>query len=257
MPQRFLRPAIRNSQRWNSVEWLEQSLYIRILTLVDDFGRYDGRASVIHGESFSIWNELHPNKPVTIKDICSALQQLVASQLVEIYEVDGKKVLQVTQWQERIRTGVREKWPAKPILQQVAASCSILLPSSPSLSPSPSPSPITNTPKKVVPAANPEHQAFIQGWVDNFRAAHGFDYSFDGGRDGKAVKALLGMGILRLDLLEIAKQAWERNKVHPRENFYCRQSITIAGFKTCFNQIRSELNGKNGSLETPKVRNAI
>ncbi len=133
MPQRFLRPGITNSERWNSVYWNAQSLFIRLLTLVDDFGRCDGRPPVILGQCFSVWNALHQKESCDLLQLEQMLQQLAASGLVSIYETDDKVVIQISQWQERIREGVKEKWPSNPNpkLQHVAASCSKLLPSSP------------------------------------------------------------------------------------------------------------------------------
>lgn len=89
-----------------------------------------------------------------------------------------------------------------------------------------------------------EHTAFIDGWVQNFKAQFGFDYEFDGGRDGKAVRDLLRMSILRIDLLEIAKKAWLRGS-QPPKSFNCEQASTIHGFRNYFNQIQVEL--KNGN----------
>jgi hypothetical protein len=133
MPQRFLRPGITNSDRWNSVSWRAQSLYIRILTLVDDYGRYDGRPSLIHGVCFSIWNEKHPDQPVTLMQVADDLQQLAANNLILMYDADGKRVIQILQWQERIREGTVSKWPPAQNLQQLTGD--LLLPS-----PTPSPS---------------------------------------------------------------------------------------------------------------------
>lgn len=140
MPQRFLRPGITNSDLWNAVSMECQSFYIRILTLVDDYGRHDGRPAVLAGQCFAVWNAMHPDKSINLQQVEQMLQQLAATFLIELYEVGGKKILQVTQWQERIRDGVKQKWPAKGDLQQVAASCSKLLPSSPPPSPSSTPS---------------------------------------------------------------------------------------------------------------------
>lgn len=103
------------------------------------------------------------------------------------------------------------------------------------------------TVQKTTPPSS-EHVAFIDGWVQNFKAKFGFDYSFDGGRDGKAVRELLKMGVLRLDLLEIAKQAWDKSGKTPKF-FNCDQSVTIHGFRNHFNQIRTEI--KNGT-QTPQ-----
>jgi len=134
MPQRFLRPQITNSERWNSVSWQSQSLYIRIITLVDDYGRYDGRAPVIWSNCFAVWNDRNPENQVQLPQCEGMLQELAAKLLIDIYEVDRKRVLQITQWCERVRAGVKEKWPAN-----IAASCSKLLPSSPSPSSSTTP----------------------------------------------------------------------------------------------------------------------
>ena len=92
-------------------------------------------------------------------------------------------------------------------------------------------------------AGNGEHSAFIKGWTDNFKAHFGFEYVFDGGRDGKAVKALLSTKILRFELLEIAKQAWKH-----QHTFACKQASTIHGFCNNLNPIRTEL--KNGNQNT-------
>ncbi len=151
MPQRFLRPGITHSERWNSVDWACQSLFVRILTLVDDFGRFDGRASVIHGHCYAVWNDKQvAAKRCNLQQVAQMLQQLAASGLITIYDdpTSGKVVLQVEQWQERIRQGCVEKWPGKPNgaakrsnLQQFAAKRSNLQPPTPSSSPTPSPAP--------------------------------------------------------------------------------------------------------------------
>lgn len=120
MPQRFLRPGITNSERWNSVPWKAQSLYIRLLTRVDDFGRHDGRISVIWSNCFAVWNDLNPDEIVELQQVAQMLQQLSDKKLIEIYESDGKKVLQILQWQERIRNGVKKWWPDKQDLQQLS-----------------------------------------------------------------------------------------------------------------------------------------
>lgn len=140
MPQRFLRPGITNSPRWNRVSWAAQSFYIRLLTLVDDYGRFDGRPSVLWGQCFAVWNEHNPESAVNLQQVAQMLQQLAADsvQLLDLYQVGDKHVLQVTQWQERVRDGAKERWPANPNPQQSAAIRSVSLPPS---SPSPPSSP--------------------------------------------------------------------------------------------------------------------
>lgn len=145
MPQRFLRPGITNSERWNNVSWNAQSLYIRLITLVDDYGRCDGRPSVVLGSCFSIWNDIHQDDSVDLQQVTQMLQQLAASQLIEAYEIEGKKIIQISQWQERIREGTVSKWPSAQNLQQVASNL---------LLPTPTPTP--------TPSSPPSHQSSVE-----------------------------------------------------------------------------------------------
>jgi hypothetical protein len=119
------------------------------LTIVDDYGRCDGRASVLTGSCFAIWNEKHPDDVIDLQQVEQMLQQLAASKLCIIYDADGgKRVLQLTQWNERIRVGTISKFPPCSNLQQHDIN---LLPPSPSPS-NPTPSPYRQTPAGAVEA---------------------------------------------------------------------------------------------------------
>lgn len=105
---------------------------------------------------------------------------------------------------------------------------------------------------KKVPANAGEHGAFIEGWCQNYKATFGVDYKVCGGRDGKAVKELLSMGIARLDLLEIAKSAWGI------ASFNCGQAKTIHGFRQYFNPIHVEVkNGIKAQPPKPKPESIV
>jgi hypothetical protein len=111
MPQRFLRPGITNSSRWNAVSFAAESAYTRILTRVDDFGQFDGRPAVILGECWSVWNAINPTKPMTLASLSEHLTELVTVGLLEFWDGDhGKIYLQITQWQERVRDGCKPRW---------------------------------------------------------------------------------------------------------------------------------------------------
>lgn len=110
MPQRFLRPGIRTSPRWNAVSHRACRLYIAILTLADDYGRYDGRPSVLWADAFAVWNAQNPPQVAVIPpQVAADCGELQAAGLVGFYEVDGRMYLQVFQWQERPRG--KSKWP--------------------------------------------------------------------------------------------------------------------------------------------------
>lgn len=113
MPQRFLRPGITTSDAWNAVSFEAQSFYVRILTLVDDFGRYDGRVAILHGQCFA----LRPD--VTVKRTAALRCELHDAILIQVYESDGKEFIQVERWNERARSE-KSKFPDVPPRQESA-----------------------------------------------------------------------------------------------------------------------------------------
>lgn len=171
MPQRFLRPGIRDSQRFNSVSFAAQSLYIRLLTLVDDWGRYDGRDSVIWAHCFAVWNDQQSKEAVSLKECCALSVELQLARLWEVHEFEGKRVIQVTQWSERVRG--ESKWPIpsdSTALRIPADSCGKLPnPASPAFSPSHEPSPLaigaTHVESDPLPVPeNLKTPEFINAW---------------------------------------------------------------------------------------------
>lgn len=132
MPQRFLRPGIRTSRRFNRCDWFSQILYFRLLTLVDDYGRHEAEPMLIRNMSFPLGD--HKGKDVTLQTIVVSLQTLVENNLILLYEVADTKYLQLTRWVEKPR--YESKCPP-PANQSLLADN---LSSSPSPSPSPSPS---------------------------------------------------------------------------------------------------------------------
>jgi hypothetical protein len=119
MPSRFLRPTICNSTRFNACSFGAANLWLRILTLVDDFGRYDGRIQILHGHCFA----LRPD--ITQQDTAAFLAELQANRMVQVYTVDGREYVQLLEWNERKRVQ-KSKWPDPPadIPQQPAADVS-------------------------------------------------------------------------------------------------------------------------------------
>lgn len=129
MPQRFLRPTLKDSKKWNSLDWIAQSAYIRILNVVDDYGRYYGEPEILLGHLFSRRPDVDLQ---TIDNIC---KQLFSCKLVEFYEADSEIYLQVTNWLEKARS--KSKFPEKTAsCKQMFSIDNNCLPPSPSPSPS-------------------------------------------------------------------------------------------------------------------------
>lgn len=245
MPQRFLRPGITTSDAWNRVPWHCQSFFVRLLTVVDDYGRCDGRPSVLWGQCFAVWNEHNPGEAVDLQQVSGMLQQLAASGLITVYVVDAKPVIQIEKWQERIRAGVKERWPipsGSEKLQQVAASCSNLLPSSPSppppSSPPPSPKAVAASCSKSKREPSGDHQRLIQGYVALFERSFGSPYPFASGRDGKAAAELLKQATVE-EILELVGDAFTRTG-YP---FDCCE--TIAGTVHALPKLRAQKAKRN------------
>lgn len=153
MPQRFLRPALRTSARWNSVSRNAQALWLSILMTCDDYGRYHGRDSLLWADAFVMWNELHPNEQVPLTAVQLLKGELIREKLAEFYTFDGKQFVQLCQWTERARG--ESKFPAP---QESAGIRSEILPPSPSplaLVPShkPSPSGLVNEMRRCIAVA--------------------------------------------------------------------------------------------------------
>lgn len=133
MPQRFLRPGITGSKKWNRCDYQAQSFFIRLITLVDDHGRFEADPELLRSLAFPRGGP--DGKMLSLENICLQLQALVSKDMVQVYQIDGKEYLQLLTWQEKPRS--ESRFPAPPCKQMLANENKCLLPSS-SSSPSPS-----------------------------------------------------------------------------------------------------------------------
>jgi hypothetical protein len=85
-------------------------------------------------------------------------------------------------------------------------------------------------------ASPSQHQVFIERWCDDYLKIRGEKYLVTGGKDGQAVKRLLAVEPDIDLLMKIARGAWK----HP-DLFHCKNSFSICGFVSRFNDIRAEL----------------
>lgn len=147
MPIRLLRPGLTTSKRFNRVSWFAQALYVRLITLADDYGRLEADPELLRSLCFPFGDS--DSNPLSIDSICQQMTALCGQNLIIAYEIDGKKYAQITKWKERVRTESKlppppknEKCQQMPVTCQSSASiCGLMTASPPSPSPSPSPSP--------------------------------------------------------------------------------------------------------------------
>ncbi len=127
MPQRFLRPGITTSKRWNRCDWPTQSLYLRLITLVDDYGRYEADPELIRSHAFPFGDAV--GKIIPLTTIVRMLRTLADSNLLILYVFNGGEYMQLLRWHERARSSSKYPEPPPEQLTTIDNNC---LPPSPS-----------------------------------------------------------------------------------------------------------------------------
>ena len=106
MPDRYLREALLRSDRWNACSLDAREFFYRLISVVDDYGCFDGRPAIIASRAYPLGRIDAP-----------PLEELHRAGLVVRYTNAGKPFIAVMQWGERGR-GAR-KYPAPPICNEL------------------------------------------------------------------------------------------------------------------------------------------
>ena len=107
MPTRYLKPGVRDSEAIDSLSSQAENLFYRLLVTVDDFGRFDARPAMVKASCFPIKDSMTINK---CKDL---IEELVNKNLISVYEVEGKNVLQMSKW-DNVPRAKESKYPTNP-----------------------------------------------------------------------------------------------------------------------------------------------
>ena len=107
MPNRIIKESICSSEEIDNLKWFEEVVFYRLIVNCDDFGRFDGRPSIIKSRLFPLKDN------VTVKAIADALNTLVSIGLVRLYEYESRPYLYLPTWEkhQRLRNS-KEKYPA-------------------------------------------------------------------------------------------------------------------------------------------------
>lgn len=99
MPNRVIREGILTSERVNSLNWEAEVFYRRLLSVVDDYGRFDARPAVLR-------SALYPLKLDSMREdsVQRCLNSLEAARLIVLYSVEGKAFLEVTNFKQQVRS---------------------------------------------------------------------------------------------------------------------------------------------------------
>ena len=105
MPNRILREGIITSERVARLSWPAEVFYRRLMSVVDDFGRYFGRATLIRAACYP----LQIGK-VRDSDIAKWLTEARSAGLVRLYEVAGTPYLELADFRQQVRAK-KSKFP--------------------------------------------------------------------------------------------------------------------------------------------------
>lgn len=104
MPNRILRDNALDSDRIASVDEASEVFFYRLLMLVDDFGRFDGRLPVIRARAFAL------RQSVTETEISRRLDKLCAAGLIVRYSTGEKPYIFLPRFGQRQRAE-KSKFP--------------------------------------------------------------------------------------------------------------------------------------------------
>lgn len=107
MPNRIIKESICTSEDIAKLTWFEESVFCHLMVTVDDYGRYDGRISILKARMFPLRSD------VTLKTLENAINRLSTLGMVTLYKNDDKPYLQLTNWHkhQQIRNK-KSKFPA-------------------------------------------------------------------------------------------------------------------------------------------------
>lgn len=108
MPVRILREGILTSERVDLLSPEGEVFYRRLMSVVDDFGRYTANPKLVRAACY-------PLKVDTVKDgdITRWMDECASASLVLLYEVDGKRYLEVLDFRQQVRSK-QSKYPNPP-----------------------------------------------------------------------------------------------------------------------------------------------
>lgn len=107
MPNRILREGILSSERVALLSWQEEVFYRRLMSVVDDYGRYHANPKLLRAALYPLLID-----KVSDADIGKWLTNCVTAALVSVYPApDGKRYLQLLDFRQQARAD-KSKYPA-------------------------------------------------------------------------------------------------------------------------------------------------
>lgn len=106
MPNRIIREGILTSTRVNALDWEEEVFYRRLLSYVDDYGRCEAHAALLRAALFPL--KIDQVRETTIVRLLKAVEK---AGLIRVYEVNGKRFLEVNDFRQQVRSNSKHPSP--------------------------------------------------------------------------------------------------------------------------------------------------
>ncbi len=107
MPSRIIRDGIIESEAINKLSWGAEVFYRRLMSIADDYGRYDGRVALLRTRLFGLKLD-----QVSDADVRKWVGECLAVAAVSVYEVEHKPYIALTKFGQQIRS--KSKFPPPP-----------------------------------------------------------------------------------------------------------------------------------------------
>lgn len=98
MPNRILREGILTSERVNELSWPAEVFYRRLMSAVDDFGRFWAKPDLLRAALYPLRLE-----KVSNSDVVKWIGETREAGLVRAYSVGGKEYLQLLDFRQQVR----------------------------------------------------------------------------------------------------------------------------------------------------------
>lgn len=104
MPNRVIRDGLLDSEKILKLSAEEERFYVRLLLIVDDYGRFEARSVYLKSKCFPV------NEKIKSEHVKKWLKKLLDEKLILIYSVEGKDYLEIVEFNQRLRQK-KEKYP--------------------------------------------------------------------------------------------------------------------------------------------------
>ncbi len=104
MPNRVIREGLLDSAKFNKLSDAEQMFFVRLMLIVDDYGRYDARPELLNSRCYPVGQKRQT-------DVSKMLSKMNTVGLIVLYSVKNKDYLEIIEYNQRLRQK-KEKYPS-------------------------------------------------------------------------------------------------------------------------------------------------